>query len=57
MSKRLLLSINEELYKKLNKEAKSNYTNIQEIIHRILVKHVKKQDAKKDPIYEESFTK
>ncbi len=50
ISKRVLLSLRQELYEALEKEAKENYMKLQDLIYLILVKHVKKDK------FEEVFT-
>lgn len=55
MSKKILLSLREELYDILEKEAKRNYMKMQDLIYLLLVEHVKKGESKDE--LEDVFSK
>ena len=57
MSKKILLSLREELYDVLEKEAKKNYMKMQDLIYLLLVEHVKKRDLGKRNKFEDVFSK
>jgi hypothetical protein len=57
MSKKILLSLREELYAILEKEAKSNYMKMQDLIYFILINHVKNKNPKNKINFEDVFSK